>query len=232
MGEALAIQLGREGAAVALVARREQELERVRTAVEAAGGTALCFSHDVTNPSEVPLLFQEITKQLGGLDLIIYAAGVMPLIEPNEYSFDKDEATILVNCTGAVAWLNEGASRFEHTKSGVIVGISSVAGDRGRRGFPVYGASKAFMDSYMESLRNRLTQHYVQVTTIKPGPVDTPMTKDVKKKPLLISADEAAASILRAVAKRKQLAYVPGTWRIIMKIVCTVPSFIFRKLNF
>jgi short-subunit dehydrogenase len=169
---------------------------------------------------------------MGGLDLVIYASGVMPLIEPNEFSFEKDEMTVDVNCLGAVAWLNEAAQRFEHTGRGSIVGISSVAADRGRRGFPVYGASKAFFDTYLEALRNRVARSGVVVTTIKPGPVDTPMSRGVKKRPLLISAEAAATATLNAVAKRKGVVYVPGTWRPIMFVVRHIPSFIFRKLNF
>lgn len=232
IGEAIAIQLGRSGAKVAIIARRPDELARVKAQIEAAGGEAHTYAHDVTAYAEVPALFQQIAHDLGGLDLVIYAAGVMPLIEPNEYCFEKDLLAIEVNCTGAVAWLNQAAQRFEHAGEGIIVGISSVAGDRGRRGFPAYGATKAFLDTYLEAIRNRVARFGVAVITIKPGPVDTPMTRGVKKRPLLISAETAAQKILAAVAKRKQVVYVPGTWRPIMFVVRNIPSVFFRKLNF
>jgi decaprenylphospho-beta-D-erythro-pentofuranosid-2-ulose 2-reductase len=232
IGEAIALQLGSAGADVAIIARRAEELERVKGAIEAAGGKAHAYVHDVREYRLAPALFQQIAHDLGGLDLVVYAAGVMPLIEPNEYSFEKDEQTVDVNCLGAVAWLNEAAERFEHTGQGSIVGISSVAADRGRKGFPVYGASKAFFDTYLEALRNRVGRLGVVVTTVKPGPVDTPMSRGVKKRPLLISADAAATAALNAVAKRKSVAYVPGTWRPIMFVIRHIPSFIFRKLNF
>ena len=232
IGEAIALQLGRQGASVAIIARRGEELERVKGEIETAGGKGRAYVHDVREHDAVPALFQQIALDLGGLDLVVYAAGVMPLIEPNEYSFEKDELTVGVNCLGAVAWLNEAAQRFEHAGQGSIVGISSVAADRGRRGFPVYGASKAFFDTYLEALRNRVGRLGVVVTTIKPGPVDTPMSSGVKKRPLLISADAAANATLRAAARRKLVVYVPGTWRPIMSVVRNIPSFIFRKLNF
>lgn len=232
IGAALAQQLARQGCAVALAARREAELARLAAEIAAAGGTAHVYPHDVREYACVPSLFQRIAHELGGLDLVIYAAGVMPLIEPNEYAFDKDLLTVEVNCLGAVAWLNEAAQRFERAGAGTIVGISSVAGDRGRRGYPVYGASKTFLNTYLESLRNRIGRFGVAVVTIKPGPVDTPMTQNITQKPLLISADKAAESILAAARKRKNCAYVPGTWRPIMFIVRNIPSFIFRKLKF
>jgi short-subunit dehydrogenase len=232
IGEALAVKLGREGADVAIVARRAEQLERVKNAIEVAGGKAYIYAHDVREYHTIPALFQQIALDMGGLEMIVYAAGVMPLIEPNEYSSEKDEMTIGVNCIGAVAWLNEAAQRFEHARQGSIVGISSVAADRGRRGFPVYCATKAFFDTYLEALRNRVGRFGVVVTTIKPGPVDTPMSRGLKKRPLLISADAAASATLKAVTNRKMVAYVPGAWRPIMFVVRHIPSFIFRKLNF
>ena len=104
---------------------------------------AFAYANDVTDISSVPPIFDQITRDLGGLDLIIYAAGIMPRVGPDEYNTAKDAEIIAANFTGAIAWLNEAAKRFEIAKSGTIIGISSVAGDRGRRGNPVYGATKA-----------------------------------------------------------------------------------------
>ena len=234
IGEELARQLAREGCRVALVARRTEELERIAGEIEQQAGTgaALTYPHDVCQYADVPALFQQIALDLGGLDLVIYAAGVMPFIEPDEYDFNKDRQMIEVNVLGAIAWLNQAAQRFERAGSGVLVGISSVAGDRGRRGMPVYGASKACLDTYLEALRNRLGRHGATVITIKPGPVDTPMTRGLKKLPLLIPVDRAATLILAAIRRRKNLAYVPGIWRPIMFIVRHIPSAVFKKLNF
>ena len=255
IGEALARQVAREGCQVALVARREFELARIVDDINRAKGSestpraqttvptpntqhptpsllARAYVHDAREYACVPALFQQITHDLGGLDLIIYAAGVMPLIEENEYAFDKDLLTIEVNVLGAIAWLNEAAQRFERAQAGTIVGISSVAGDRGRKGYPAYGASKTALNTYLEALRNRIGRYGVSVVTIKPGPVDTPMTKEVTKKPLLISADAAATAILAAARAGKHTAYVPWKWQPIMFIIRNIPSAIFKKLNF
>ena len=229
IGAELCKQLAAQGCKVGMVARRTEELERLRDVI--GHDNALAYPHDVTCAEEVPALFQHICRDLGGLDLIIYAAGVMPRIAEDEYTFDKDRANIEVNVLGAISWLNEAAQRFGRGREGTIVGISSVAGDRGRKGQPSYCASKAALNTYLESLRNRVGRHAVSVVTIKPGPVDTPMTKGLDKLPMLISAHEAAKQIIDAAARRKHTAYIPSKWRPIMFIIRGIPSFVFKKLN-
>src|SRR6185369_13317475 len=223
IGAELAKQLAAKGCRVALIARRESELNRLSNEINSASSPQLLestpdagqskiqnleskiathFVHDVTCYEEVPALFQTICRELGGLDLLIYSSGVMPLVAPEEFSFSKDQAIIEVNVLGAIAWINEAAQRFAKAGEGTIVGISSVAGDRGRRGNPVYGASKAALDHYLEAVRNRVSQYGVAVVNVKPGPVDTPMSAEVDKRPLLISAPEAARQIIRAAENR------------------------------
>lgn len=225
MGEALARALAQDGSRVALVARREEKLR-----VLAGELDARFYVHDVTDYQSVPTLFARITQDLGGLDLIIYAAGIMPPVGPGEYDTAKDAGTIAANFTGAVAWLNEAAPRFEIAKTGTIVGISSVAGDRGRRGNPVYGATKAAFNAYLESLRNRIERKGAFVVTVKPGPVRTPMTEGVKM-PGMIEADQAAAEILAAAKDKVRVAYVPAKWKPIMGVIRAIPAPIFKYLN-
>ena len=233
IGEALARQLANGGCQVAMIARRESELKRIADDINGSGpNLASLHPHDVTDYDAIPELFQRVARELGGLDLVIYASGVMPAIAEGEYNFEKDRQMIEVNVLGAIAWLNEAAQRFEKAKSGTIVGISSVAGERGRRGMPVYGASKAALTAYLEALRNRVSRSGVAVVTVKPGPVATPMTQGLGKLPLLISAEEAASQILSAARKKSSNAFVPGTWKLIFLVIRNIPSAIFRKLNF
>jgi decaprenylphospho-beta-D-erythro-pentofuranosid-2-ulose 2-reductase len=229
IGAEISKQLAAQGCRVGMVARRAEELERLRDVI--GEDKVIAYPHDVSCAEQVPALFQQICRDLGGLDLIVYAAGVMPRIADDEYTFEKDRANIEVNVLGAMAWLNEAAQRFAKAGAGTIVGISSVAGDRGRKGQPSYCASKAALNTYLESLRNRVGRYTVAVVTVKPGPVDTPMTKGLDKLPLLISAPEAAKQIIEAASKRKHTAYIPAKWRLIMYIIRSIPSFIFKKLN-
>lgn len=235
IGAALTKELVRQGYVVAALARREQQLNHLCETVNAAaaaGACALPFVHDVTDFDAVPALFQEIVQQINGLDLIIYNAGVMPTVALDEFDFAKDKQQMEVNTLGAMAWLNQAAVRFQQTGSGHIVGISSVAGDRGRVGNPAYNTSKSALTTYLEALRNRLSRHGVKVTTIKPGFVDTVMLADAKTTFGVISPDEAAVRIIRAIKRGRQVAYVPSFWALIMLIIRHIPSFIFRRLSF
>ena len=233
IGEAIARKLVEQGCSVGLIARREEELSALRDELNAKAGREVAYSlaHDVLDRGEVPGLFQELTKRLGGLDVIFYAAGVMPTVQPDEYSTEKDALMMEVNTIGAMAWLNEAAKRFERVRSGTIVGISSIAGDRGRRGNPAYCTSKAALDTYLESLRNRLGQYGVKVVTIKPGFVATKMTEGMSGLLWLISAEEAADQIIRASKAGKIKKYVPGRWGLVGFIVRNIPSFIFKRIN-
>ena len=228
IGAGLVKVLAQRGSQVAAVARRRPELEAL---AEECEGQVTAYVHDVRQLDEVPLLFDEIAAKLGGVDLVVYAAGVMPEIEEGEYNTAKDEQMLRVNLMGAIAWLNLAAARMEQQGKGAIVGISSVAGDRGRRGNPVYTASKAGLNAYLEALRNRVSRYGVNVVTVKPGPVDTPMTAG-SPQPLIISTERCVQGILRLVDQdRPVTGYVPRIWGIIMWLIRGVPSFLFRRTN-
>ena len=116
--------------------------------------------------------------------------------------------------------------------AGAIVGISSVAGERGRVGNPAYNASKAALTCYLESLRNRLDRYGVRVLTVKPGFVDTDLLAGSKRVFWVISAESAADQIARAIRRRQQEIYIPSRWRLAMWIIRNIPSVIFRRLIF
>jgi NAD(P)-dependent dehydrogenase (short-subunit alcohol dehydrogenase family) len=230
IGEAIARQLAAEGTQVAVVARRAAELDRL---VRESPGQLKAFVHDVRQPDEAPELFERIVREMGGLDLLVYAAGVLSKVTEGEYAFDKDRETIEVNLVGAMAWMNLAAARFEAARAGTILGISSVAGERGRRGNPAYGTSKAAMSTYLEALRNRCARYGVNIATAKPGFVDTPMTRGLKGLIWLIPADDAARQCL-AIARKGTSAtgYVPKRWGFVAGVLRVIPSFVFRRLNF
>src|SRR5262249_6660573 len=100
---------------------------------------------------------------------------------------DLDAETLAVNLGGAMAWIDVVAPRLVACGKGTIVGISSVAADRGRRGLPAYHASKAGLDAYLEAVRHRIWRDGVAVVTIKPGPVDTAMLQGLPQRPFVIS---------------------------------------------
>jgi NAD(P)-dependent dehydrogenase (short-subunit alcohol dehydrogenase family) len=226
IGAALTEKLAAAGCMVAAVARRQERLEELAARFP---GKVLPITHDVTQYDEVPALFQEITGKLGGLDLVVYASGVMPEVGEQEYNFEKDRAMVEVNLLGAIAWLNQAAIRFGNTGRGTIVGIGSVAGDRGRHGQPVYNTTKAALATYLEALRNRLSRRGVTVVTIKPGPTDTEMTRHLHLKGMM-PVDAAADTILRQSTRNGE-HYLKPAHAVAFLIIRNIPSWIFRRLN-
>ena len=198
IGEALARRLGADGVRVALVARREDELRRIMGEINDAAGEerAIAVAHDVRAADEAPELVQENASRLGGLALVIYAAGAMPAVAVDVYDTAKDRELLEGILVGAVGWLNPVAERMARLGRGTIVGSGAVAGDRGRAPQPVYCTSKAGVHAYLEALRTRVATLGVKVVTIKPGFVDTAMTRGKAGLFGVISADRAAEIIL------------------------------------
>ncbi|MBI2331314.1 MAG: SDR family NAD(P)-dependent oxidoreductase [Chloroflexi bacterium] len=236
MGAALSKKLAKEGYAVALVARQKDKLNTLCAEINQSVGEtrALAYPHDVTNYKEVPGLLQKIVADLGGLDAFIFMAGInYPPGGNDKYNFENDRQMVEINLIGAMAWLNPVAEMFQSAKAGQIVGIGSVAGDRGRVGNPGYNTSKAGVHTYLEALRNRLTRHGVNVLTVKPGFVKTEMLKAaVGPTPFAIPVEKAVDDIYKAMQKRKQSIYTPFFWGYIMFVIRHIPSFVFRRLSF
>ena len=235
IGAALARRLADEGYRVALLARNEAALNAVAQAIRAAHGdeAARVYPHDVTEYNAVPDLFRRILADMERIDAVIYSAGVLHPVAEDEFDFAKERPMLEVNLLGAVAWLGQAAAYFRALGEGHIVGISSVAGDRGRVKNPAYQASKAGLTNYLESLRNRLSRHGVHVLTVKPGFVDTPMLRKAGGGPFwVIPPEKAAGDIAKALRKRKQVIYTPARWRWLMLVVQHIPSFLFRRMRF
>ncbi len=234
IGAALARRLAREGYVLALVARRRGRLTALCREINRLTGEkrAFPYPHDVLDYEAVPALLRRIVADLGGLDVVVYAAGVNIPPPADGYSFEADRRMLEVNLIGAFAWLNPVAMLFRSAGCGQIVGISSVAGERGRVGNPGYNASKAGLSCYLESLRNRLTRHGVHVLTVKPGFVRTEMLKAAPRVLFPITAEKAADDIWKAMRARKQQVYTPWFWQWIMFVVRNLPSRLFRRMNF
>ena len=234
LGAELAKKLAREGYSLALLARRKEKLDALCSEINVNGGSARAYVHDVSDYIKVPNLLRKIVAELGGLDLIVFAAGVnLPPGGIDKYNFENDRKMVEVNLIGAMAWLTPIAEMFQAAKAGQIVGISSVAGDRGRVGNPGNNTSKAGLTTYLEALRNRLTRHGVNVLTVKPGFMKTEMLKAaLGATPFAIEPAKAAENIVKAMKKRKQVIYTASIWRWIMLAIQHTPSFIFRRLSF
>jgi len=236
LGAEIARQLSREGYTLALVARRQEKLDAVCHEINQAANQqrATAYVHDVSEYQQAPELLRRIVADLGGLDLVVFVAGVnYPPGGIDKYDFENDRKMIEINLLGAMAWLNPVAEMFQSAKFGQIVGIGSVAGDRGRVGNPGYNTSKAALATYLEALRNRLARNGVKVLTVKAGFIKTEMLKAAQGgTPFAITPEKAAEDIIKAMKKGKQVIYTAAIWRWIMLAIQHTPSFIFRKLSF
>jgi short-subunit dehydrogenase len=230
IGAALAVELAAHGRTIVLVARRQAELEAVAARVSSKGARAVVVAADVRDADAAAPAWQQIVASAGTIDTVVYAAGVMPEVGPDEFDTLKDRQMIEVNFLGAVAWLNAAASHLQRQGHGTLCGIGSVAGDRGRRGAPVYGATKAALHSYLESLRNRLEVKGIHVVTVKPGPVRTAMVGD-RQMPLMVEPEVAARAIAAGLHRGAHTVYVHGGWRLIMWVIRNIPSVLFRRLS-
>ena len=163
---------------------------------------------------------------------VIVVAGYMTEQHKAQKEWSETLNTISVNYTGVVSLLNIIANDFEKQRRGFIVGVSSVAGDRGRKANYIYGSSKAAFTAYLSGLRNRLFESGVSVLTVKPGFVATKMTEnlDLPKK-LTAQPSDVADDIFKAQQAGKDVLYTKWIWRYVMLIITSIPEFIFKKLS-
>ncbi len=165
-------------------------------------------------------------------DVVITVFGYMTENETAVDNWSESEKTITVNYTGAVSILNIVSRQFSARKAGVIVGISSVAGERGRQSNYIYGSAKAGFSAYLSGLRNRMIQDNVHVVTVKPGFVYTKMTENMKlPAPLTATPAQIAEGVYKAVVNKKDIVYIKWMWRYVMLIIKMIPEFIFKKLK-
>ncbi|SFT79262.1 Short-chain dehydrogenase [Chryseobacterium formosense] len=152
--------------------------------------------------------------------------------EEGLYDTKNTERIIDINYSKLVPVINYFAKKFESKRSGTIIGLSSVAGDRGRQSNFIYGSAKAAFTAYLSGLRNYLFEKKVHVLTVKPGFMSTKMTEGLPLNPKLTATPKQAAEcIYKAFKKQKNVAYVLPIWGIIMLIIRNIPEFIFKKLK-
>lgn len=218
------------GYALYLAARNSDELaDQVQDLKVRSGQDAQALELDLTDFASHAEFWQQLNPKPVG---VINVAGFMAEQKDCEQNWNLSLQTINANFTGAVSLLNLVANEFEQNKAGFIVGVSSVAGDRGRKANYIYGASKAGFSAYLSGLRNRLAEVGVPVLTVKPGFVSTKMTAGMDL-PAKLTAEPAqvASHIFKAQQKGKDVIYSKPIWRLVMLIIKYIPERIFKKLS-
>lgn len=186
---------------------------------------------DLNDTAQHAGLLTEAASSLGGLDTVLIAHGTLSDQQACERDYALAERELRTNFLSAVSLLTHVANRFEQQGHGSIAVISSVAGDRGRRSNYVYGAAKGGLTVFLQGLRHRLRAHGVQVLTVKPGFVDTPMTRELKKGLLWVGPQAIARGIHQALGRRRDVVYLPWFWRGIMAALRALPEPLFTRLN-
>ena len=232
IAEATLRLLAEQHATFFLVGRNSQRLAAVRNALLTRGATgATTFTADLDSTAAHPAMLAHAATALGGIDLAFLAHGVLGDQSEAEKNYVAADAILRTNFLSAVSLVTWLANYFESERRGTIAVISSVAGDRGRKSNYVYGASKGGLDIFLDGVRNRIDRAGVHVLTIKPGFVATPMTAHLPKNALFAEPARVAKHIVRAIEKRKDVAYVPPFWALIMLVVRNIPRRIFKKMN-
>lgn len=232
IAEATERLLAAQGAHFFLVARNSQKLEAVAADLRIRGAQSVTTQvMDLDDTSAHPAMLAAAAESLGTIQIALLAHGVLGDQEKAEQSYPETEAVLGTNFMAPVSLITWLANYFVSTHQGTLAVISSVAGDRGRKSNYVYGASKGALNIFLDGVRNRIDREGVHVLTIKPGFVATPMTAHLPQNALFAQPSKVAAGILSAIGKKKDVAYVPGFWVLIMLILRMIPRSIFKKLN-
>ncbi|KFE54477.1 SDR family oxidoreductase [Pseudomonas syringae] len=222
-----------EGSDFFLVARSADKLEQTAADLKARGAkTITVHEMDATDLSAHPAMLQNCLLALGQIDVALIAHGTLPDQKLCERDVSVAMQEFATNGTSVIALLTLLAQQFETQRWGSLAVISSVAGDRGRPSNYLYGAAKAAVSTFSEGLQARLFKVGVHVLTIKPGFVDTPMTKGLAlPAALLAQPQQVAERIVTGIARKSPTLYTPGFWALIMLIIRSIPQPVFKRLN-
>jgi short-subunit dehydrogenase len=231
MARAFARAVAEDGAGVLLAGRDSADLAALAGDCRLRGARmAEVLAFDARQPDGFAALIGRMEAEEGELNAAVFVGSM-----PEQATIDADpslvDGTVTDSFTGPARFLQMLAPVMEARGGGTVVGVGSVAGDRGRLGNYVYGAAKAGFATYLSGLRNRLTRAGGHVVTVKPGFVDTAMTWGLPGMFLVASPEKVAEDILKAVRKKRNVIYTPFFWRYIMLIIIHVPEFIFKKMK-
>jgi len=230
MAKAIAREYAKHGYDLYLAGREVDGLEDFRTDIMTRTQRVVKLVElDILDYKSHETFYTDLEEKPLG---VISTVGYLGEQDLAQSAFDESQRIIDSNYTGVVSLLNIIANDFESRRSGFIVGVSSVAGDRGRKSNYVYGSAKAALSAYLSGLRNRLYDANIHVMTVKPGFVATKMTEGMDLPPKLTAQPEhVATDIYKAQQKNKNVLYTKWIWRYVMLIIKNIPEFQFKKMR-
>jgi short-subunit dehydrogenase len=231
IGRALALELGRRGARLGLTARRAEELLRLSEEVERAGGEALALPADVRDPAAMEAAAAKVRERWGRVDVLVANAGMSSTTAGTRLNAGEVGDVISINVLGVVNSVAAVLPAMIERGAGHLVAISSLASYRGMPKSGAYSASKAAVSTFFESLRVDLRRSNIDVTTIHPGFVRTPMTAGRKRKlPFLLEPEDAACRIIRAVERRARTYAFPWQLASLVRVIRHIPGRLYDRL--
>ena len=230
IGMAIAHRFAQAGYDIQLAARQASSLDDARSDLQVRNSVMVTLHEfDALNSQS----HEAFVTALPALPLIVVCTvGFMGVQKENAGNMASASLVMRSNFEGPASILGILANHFEHRGSGTLVGVSSVAGERGRASNYVYGAAKAGYTAFLSGLRNRLSRHNINVVTVLPGFVDTKMTAGMQL-PELLTAQPAhvADAIFVAVTQGKNTIYIKSIWRLIMAIIRIIPEMLFKRMT-
>ena len=232
IAEAAARLFAARGDALFLIARNRTHLDAIRADLLLRGAKAVDVAElDVNALDGHAVVLEQAWSALGAVDVTLIAHGTLPDQAACQASPETAVREFTTNATSTIALATAIATRLEAQARGTLAVISSVAGDRGRASNYLYGAAKAAVTAFLGGLRQRLASKGVDVLTIKPGFVDTPMTAAFRKGALWASPQQVATGIVRAIDRRRSVVYLPGFWRWVMLVIRHIPEPLFKRIR-
>jgi len=232
IAQATAQRYAAAGARLYLLARDPDRLDTLAQTLRARGASSVDWAEfdadDIDSHAEV---LDTAIADLDGFDIALVAYGTLGHQAASQASVELTLQQLHTDAISVIALLTRLANYCESLQYGTLAVITSVAGDRGRQSNYVYGTAKAAVSTFLQGLRNRLYHRGVHVVTIKPGFVDTPMTAGYNKGVLWATPEQVAVGIENAIERKRNVAYVPGWWRLIMLGVQLMPEAIFKRLK-
>ncbi|HQQ74152.1 MAG TPA: SDR family oxidoreductase [Pseudomonadales bacterium] len=222
-----------QGAGFYLLGRDQDKLEAVKNDLMARGAREVHLHVlDLSVVQDYDDIIAELFQCWPTIDIALFAQGSLPDQRELEKKVDCVRGMFELNAMSYILPASLIAERMAVAGGGSVVLISSVAGDRGRQSNYFYGTSKAAVTTFAQGLRNHVAKHGVQVLTVKPGFVDTPMTASIPKGgPLWATPQQIAASIEYGIKKKRNVIYAPWFWRLIMLVIRHIPEMIFKKMS-
>jgi short-subunit dehydrogenase len=231
IGLALSRQLAKEKVNLALLARRENILRQLADELKDSGSVMLPVKCDVSNRDETARACREIQARFGHVDIAIFNSGLSHRADVDDFRVDIAREIFDVNVFGMLNFVGDLLPDFIKRKEGTIVGVTSLADCRGLPKNRFYSASKAAATALLESLRVELKEHGINVITVKPGFVKTPMTEgNLYPKPFLMTPEKAAAIIIKGIIKEKTMIQFPLPIVLASKLLKAMPGFLYERI--